>query len=213
MKRIVLALLATCSFSSVASPYVAIEYGIGSSDHDVEPVLDGKQLNPELDEGIMGVTLGYALSDQWALELGYSQFDLDVGSSQRLPNQTIDGKDYMVEKEWDASISAKQLSIAPVYTYHLNNLWRAKFKAGLTYTQYEESSHVGEEYEWVLNDDVEFDKALGGYSKTSNELGALVGVGVEYQLLRQVTIGANVKYQLDAYSNTASANLSASYYF
>ncbi|MEF1336933.1 autotransporter outer membrane beta-barrel domain-containing protein, partial [Vibrio rotiferianus] len=38
-------------------------------------------------------------------------------------------------------------------------------------------------------------------------------VGAEYKIFPQLTIGANAKYQLDSYANTASINVGSTYYF
>ena len=43
---------------------------------------------------------GYAFDDNWALELGYSQFDLDDNRSKNLGIKQIDGKDYHHEMDW-----------------------------------------------------------------------------------------------------------------
>ena len=70
-----------------------------------------------------------------------------------------------------------------------------------------------QEYELVANDDVEISNSLFHSSEKSNELGAMFSVGAEYQVLPKLTIGANAKYQLDSYANTASFNVGTTYYF
>ncbi len=115
--------------------------------------------------------------------------------------------------DWDSSITAKQVSLAPVFNYALSDKWTTKFKAGLTYTQYDAKVAHDQEYELVVNDDVEISNTLFHSSEKNNELGAMFSVGAEYQVLPKLTIGANAKYQLDSYANTASFNVGTTYYF
>ncbi|MGR5130806.1 AcfA family outer membrane beta-barrel protein [Vibrio alfacsensis] len=215
MNKSVLAILAASSFSVSAAPYVGLEYGFGTTDHDIETSFkaDGVTLNPELEDGIFGGFVGYSLNDSWAVELGYSQFDLDDSRSKNLGIVDIDGQNYHHEMDWDSSIKAKQITFAPVFSHALNDKWTTKFKAGLSYTQYESKASKHEEHELVSNDDVEMGSTLFHSSEKNNELGAMFSVGAEYKILPQLTIGANAKYQLDSYANTASINLGSTYYF
>ncbi|MHC0045172.1 AcfA family outer membrane beta-barrel protein [Vibrio campbellii] len=215
MKRTVLTILAASSFSVAAAPYVGLEYGFGTTDHDFETSFeaDGVNLNPEQEDGIFGGFVGYSINDSWAVELGYSQFELDDSRSKNLGIENIDGKDYHREMEWDSSIKAKQITLAPVFSYALNDKWTTKVKAGLSYTQYESKAGKYEEHELVSNDDVEMSKTLFHSTEKNNELGAVFSVGAEYKIFPQLTIGANAKYQLDSYANTASINVGSTYYF
>ncbi|MDW1813574.1 AcfA family outer membrane beta-barrel protein, partial [Vibrio sp. Vb2362] len=117
------------------------------------------------------------------------------------------------EMDWDSSITAKQVSLAPVFSYALSDKWTTKFKAGLTYTQYDAKVAQHQEYELVANDDVEISNTLFHSSEKNNELGAMFSVGAEYRIFPQLTIGVNAKYQLDRYANTASFNVGTTYYF
>lgn len=215
MNKALISLLITCSFSATAAPYVGVEYGLGTSSTDFNSVFkaDGINLSPDLDDGITSAFIGYSFNESWALELGYSQYELSAGSSKYLGQQTIKDQAYHHEMDWDASIKAKQISLAPVFTYSLSDKWTTKFKAGLTYTQYKASEGKSEELELVTNDDIEMDKNLFHTSQKSNEVGALVSVGTEYEVFPQLTLGASVKYQLDSYSNTTSFNIGSTYYF
>ncbi|WP_274879692.1 AcfA family outer membrane beta-barrel protein [Vibrio harveyi] len=215
MKKTVLTILTASSFSVAAAPYVGLEYGFGTTDHDFEPSFqaDGVNLNPELEDGIFGGFIGYSINDSWAVELGYNQFDLDDGRSKNLGIVDIKGQKYHHEMNWDASIKAKQITLAPVFSYALNEKWTTKVKAGLTYTQYESKASKLEEHELVMNDDVEMNNTLFHRSEKNNELGAMLSIGAEYKIFPQLTIGANAKYQLDSYANTASINVGSTYYF
>lgn len=215
MKKLLLSLLMTCSFSAAAAPYIGLEYGFGHTEHDVEARFpqDNVVLTPDLEDGIFSGTLGYAFNDAWALELGYSQYELDDGRSTPLGIEETEGDKYFSEMEWDASIKAKQFSIAPVYSYTLNDSWTAKFKAGLTYTQYQHNVSKHKDLELTTNDDVERSESIYTASGKSNKFGAMFSVGAEYEVLPQLTVGANAKYQFDRYANTASLNINTTYYF
>ncbi|MGD1463191.1 AcfA family outer membrane beta-barrel protein [Vibrio harveyi] len=213
MKKTVLTILAASSFSVAAAPYVGLEYGFGTTDHDFEPSFqaDGVNLNPELEDGIFGGFIGYSINDSWAVELGYNQFDLDDSRSRFDSFDSSTG--IKKEMEWDSSIKAKQITLAPVFNYTLNQKWSAKMKAGLTYTQYK--AHEGKylETENELTDH-ESSVAQGPVIKhDTNEVGAILSIGAEYKIFPQLTIGANAKYQLDSYANTASINVGSTYYF
>ncbi|GAK87521.1 hypothetical protein JCM19238_5131 [Vibrio ponticus] len=47
----------------------------------------------------------------------------------------------------------------------------------------------------------------------SSELGLMLAVGVEYQLMPELGVGANIKYVADSYTSSSAFTLSASYYF
>jgi len=215
MKKTLLAVLMVSPLSVMAAPYVGLEYGYGSVDHDFEPqfAADNVALNPELGEGITNIFIGYTFNESWALELGYSQYELDDSRSNDLGVISINGQDYWQEMDWDSSIKAKQISLAPVYTYAMDDKWSLKFKAGVTYTQYKSKAGKYEELELLTNDDVEINNTLSHRSQSTNEWGGVAAFGTEYKVWPQLTIGANVKYQVDSYANVTSFNLSTAYYF
>jgi len=215
MKKILLTALIVSPLSAMAAPYVGVEYGYGSVDHDFEPqfAADNVALNPELDDGIASAFVGYAFNDSWSLELGYSQYELDDGRSNGLGVVSVNGQDYWQEMDWDSSIKAKQISLAPVYTYAMDDKWSLKFKAGVTYTQYKSKVGKYEELELLINDDVEINNTLSHRSQSTNEWGGMIAFGTEYKVLPQLSIGANVKYQVDSYANATSFNVLTAYYF
>jgi accessory colonization factor AcfA len=69
MNKTLLALLVTCSVSVSAAPYVGLEYGLGTTDHDLEPHFSAENvtLNPELEDGIFSGFIGYSFNDNWAI--------------------------------------------------------------------------------------------------------------------------------------------------
>ncbi|EIA0806812.1 AcfA family outer membrane beta-barrel protein [Vibrio vulnificus] len=212
-KTLLVAALTSASFSVLSSPYIGLEYGLGTTNHDGQSRFASSpevKLDPSNDDGILGGFIGYSLSPEWAIELGYNQFDLDADRSRFVKfDPTTHVK---TEEEWHAQVKAKQFTFAPVYTYALSERWQAKFKAGLTYTQYDVSgSHYLEDENELT--DVETITPKSNYSNSSNEFGGLLSVGTEYEVYPQLMVGANVKYQFDSFANTASFNIGSTYYF
>lgn len=213
MKRTVLTILAASSFSVAAAPYVGLEYGFGTTDHDFETSFeaDGVNLNPELEDGIFGGFVGYSINDSWAVELGYNQFELQDNRSKHLSYDPTTAT--KKELDWDSSIKATQITLTPVFSYALNEKWTTKIKAGLSYTQYKSTAGKYLETENELTD--QETSVLQGtpIQNKSDELGGIFSIGAEYKIFPQLTIGANAKYQLDSYANTASINVGSTYYF
>ncbi len=142
--------------------------------------------------------------------MGYNQFDLDADLSRFVEfNPTTYVK---TEEEWHAQVKAKQFTFAPVYTYALSEKWQAKFKAGLTYTQYDASGSHYLEHDNELTD-VETITPKSSYSNSSNEFGGLLSVGTEYEVCPKLMFGVNIKYQFDNFANTTSFNIGSTYYF
>ncbi|ENH7393907.1 AcfA family outer membrane beta-barrel protein [Vibrio vulnificus] len=212
-KTLLTAILISASFSAISSPYIGLEYGLGSTRHDDQSRFTSSpevKLNPSNEDGILGGFIGYSLSSQWAIELGYNQFDLEADRSRFVKfDPTTHVK---TEEEWHSRIKAKQFTFAPVYTYTLSERWQAKFKAGLTYTQYDVSgSHYLEDENELT--DVETITPKSSYANLSNEFGGLLSVGTEYEVYSQLMVGVNIKYQFDSFANTASFNIGSTYYF
>ncbi|MFM2588147.1 AcfA family outer membrane beta-barrel protein [Vibrio sp. TBV020] len=211
-KTLLSVLLAGVSFSVVSAPYIGLEYGFGSTSHDTQSNFTSSPvtLEPSNEEGILSGFVGYSLTPSWAIEFGYSQFELDDDRSLFVK---YDPTTYIkTEEEWNSKVKAKQFTLAPVYTYTLSEKWQAKFKAGLTYTQYDVSASHYLEHENELTD-IEAITPKSSYSNTSNEIGGLASVGIEYEVYSQLMVGANVKYQFDSFANTVSFNIGSTYYF
>ncbi|ANU39426.1 AcfA family outer membrane beta-barrel protein [Vibrio scophthalmi] len=133
-KTLLAAALLGSSFSAISAPYIGLEYGFGSTSHDSQshfPTSPTVKLDPSNEDGILSGFIGYSLTPSWAIELGYSQFDLEDDRSKFIGS---DGTK-KTEEEWEASVKSKQFSLASVYTHNLNDKWLAKVKAGLTYTE------------------------------------------------------------------------------
>ncbi|MGL4580605.1 MAG: hypothetical protein ACRCVP_17185 [Shewanella xiamenensis] len=100
-------------FSSVsvmpafASPYIGLEYGMTVTSHDVDIAVEGKQLNPSHDGGVVGFYTGYKINENLAVAIGYC----DYGTSERHNEKSIKGL-VITDKFWDADVNIKQLSIS-----------------------------------------------------------------------------------------------------
>lgn len=212
-KTVLLSLLAGVSFSAISAPYAGLEYGLGTTNHQSHSQFQSYpniKLDPSNDEGIFTGFLGYTITPQWAIELGYSQFDLDDDHSQYIGYNSA--TNMKTEEEWNAHIKGKQFILSPVYTYAISNKWSAKFKAGITYTQYNISSSHYLENENEISD-VETIIPKKSYSRSSNELGGIFTVGSEYEIYPQFAVSINAKYQFDSFAQTASFNVGSTYYF
>lgn len=207
MKKL-LTLTALFAAPVFANPYIGLEYGMATTDHDFEPVVNGQQLNPESDEGMFGAFVGYQFNNNWGLELGYRQFDMDDSKSTEVVEGGLEK-----ESEWDADISAKQFTLMPIYTHSFNDQWSLKAGAGITYTQYDFNSSYSYEEEVIATDVDQNYQRTAGPSGSSNEFGGIASIGVEYAIIPAFTVGANAKYQADSYANTATFSVMTAYYF
>lgn len=207
MKKVI-ALAALFAAPAFANPYLGLEYGMLHTDHDFEPTVNGEQLNPESNDAVLGGYLGYKFNDNWGLELGYRQFDMDDSKG----NETQDAT-YEYEQDWDADIKAKQFTLMPMYFHNFNDKWTMKAGAGVTYTQYDYSSSYKAEQEEHLTDIDTVTDYQKGPSGSSNEFGGIASIGIEYAIVSGFTVGANAKYQIDSYANAATFSLTTAYYF
>ncbi|MFA0412967.1 AcfA family outer membrane beta-barrel protein [Vibrio renipiscarius] len=191
MKKYCLLPLLACAFPAVSSPYVGLEVGLATPQHNIKinDQVDGLTLSPDSTDRFAGLWVGYAFNNNLALELGYQK------NHHYSDNDTAHG--------WDVELTSKQFSLAPVYSWSLfnNRDWTIKLKAGATYTQYQLSANK------TRNDPPFY------ASKSTNELGAIGTMGLEYHLTPNVTLGCNLKYQADSYSSMSMMTFAGSYYF
>ncbi len=214
-KKFCLMALMLSSSSVFAAPYVGLEYGISSVDskYNTHFVNDNVSLSPDETNDSFGGFVGYKLNT-FGFELGYRQYDADASRTQfegytgTFPNQ------YKEETEWDAEVRAKQFTFKPVYFYNINPKLQLKTGLGLTYTQYKYKSSTHSEHEMLLNDDVEYRTSrIGGETQKDNVFGAIASIGLEYNVIDRLFLGASASYQLDSMANTSSLTLTSAYYF
>ncbi|MEZ8858744.1 AcfA family outer membrane beta-barrel protein [Vibrio sp. 10N.247.311.51] len=206
MKKIVLIAILLPS-AAFANPYLGFEYGVGSVEHDYQPVVKDRVLKPKIDEGIIGGFVGYKFNEHWALELGYREYEVD----DSIEVESFDSQ-YEYEEDWDAKASAKQLSIMPIYTVYSNQNWKLNVGAGVSYTMYD--SHASytktRERHFIGNEEV---IEYQGKSDDNNLWGGVVSTSLNYFVTPQISLGTEVKYQIDDYASLASLSFKMAYEF
>lgn len=211
MKKYAFLLIAATSTATIAAPYVGLEYGVTNMSHDYSTTFsqDNVTLTPDDSSSAFGGFVGYRFND-FGLELGYKTFESDDSRSEY---KGIVGQEHH-EREWDADLDASQFTFKPVYFYNINDKLQLKTGLGLTYTQYKYNSSSQDEYENVLNDDIERTVGrLGGESQKDDVWGGIASVGLEYMVIPNLALGASASYQVDSVANSTSFMLSSAYYF
>ncbi|OLQ94630.1 hypothetical protein BIY21_08515 [Vibrio ponticus] len=185
MKKICLFPLLALSLPAFASPYVGLEMGRAVPHHDIKVVDTTKNISisPDSDDIFLGLHAGYVLDKSWAVEFGY-QKNQYTGTHNT---------------HYQTTLESTQFALAPVYKMSLTNdrEWDLKVKVGATYTQYDFTGK---------------NTVVSG-SKSSNELGLIGSIGVEYELMPELGVGVNYKYQSDSFSSASYWTVSTSYYF
>lgn len=213
MNKLALLSLALLSGSVSATPYMGLKYGATSVKHDYQTHFsaDQKTVVPSDSASVLGGFIGYKIESNYGLELGYKQFDLDGSSSQLLPS---DKPKFILEREWKSDLSVKQISLKPVMFYSLSENIRLKSGLGLMYSHYEYNSSSHDEYEHRLNDDIEINlPRSGGENKKDSAFGIVASVGVDYNLYRNIHIGAAMEYYVDNIANGGNITVNTSYFF
>ena len=203
--------MAATSTTVLAAPYVGLEYGVTNMNHDYSTTFsqDNVTLTPDDSSSAFGGFVGYRFND-FGLELGYKKFESDNSRSEY---KGIVGQEHH-EREWDADLDASQFTFKPVYFYNINEKLQLKTGLGLTYTQYKYNSSSQDEFENVLNDDIERTVGRpGGESKKDDVWGGIASVGLEYMVIPNLALGASASYQVDSVANSTSFMLSSAYYF
>ncbi|OED51469.1 peptide ABC transporter permease [Aliivibrio fischeri] len=215
MKKYLFLLMAATSTATIAAPYVGLEYGLTNMNHDYSTTFskDNVSLTPDDSSSAFGGFVGYRFNE-FGLELGYKKFESDDSRSEykgvvgTAPNQEHH------EREWGADLDATQFTFKPVYFYNFNEKLQLKTGLGLTYTQYKYNSSSQDEYENVLNDDIERSVGRsGGESQKDDVWGGIASVGIEYMVIPNLALGASASYQVDSIANSTSFMLSSAYYF
>lgn len=211
MKKLLLTSTLLISLPAFSAPYIGLEYGAGIINNDVDSVFETETggLDPELKEGVFSAFVGYQFSKRWGLELGYRQFKFEDEFSQ---TSNIDATSYL-EQEWSTEVNAKQVTLMPTYSFHINQKWKLKAAAGLTYTQYEQKDEYSTEVESIYDLDSLEPETSQSSAESTDQWGGIASVGIEYNIIHNLNIGASVKYHADSVSDGVSFNLSTVYYF
>ncbi|EMQ52497.1 accessory colonization factor AcfA domain protein [Vibrio cholerae O1 str. EM-1676A] len=70
-----------------------------------------------------------------------------------------------------------------------------------------------DQYEYILNDDIEFMINRHSNERKNNEIGFLIGAGVDYNIYDNLWLGLSISYQIDEFSDSTLAGVSAYYRF
>ncbi|MCP4954457.1 MAG: porin family protein [Photobacterium aquimaris] len=208
--KLLLPLALLCS-PAFAGAYVGLEVGAASINHDFSThfVADAKTVTPSNSSTTFGGFVGYC-SNNIGIELGYKQFELEGSTSQYLPLQGS----FTHEREWEADINVQQFVVKPVYFYALTEKVQLKAGVGIAYTQYDYSSSAQDEYENILNDDIEYSNPRpGGESKNKSEFGVIASIGIDYNVYRNINIGAGMEYYADSTANGGNVTVNTTYFF
>ncbi|EHN70423.1 AcfA family outer membrane beta-barrel protein [Aliivibrio fischeri] len=211
MKKYLFLLMAATSTTTIAAPYVGLEYGLTNMSHDYSTTFsnDNVSLTPDDSSSAFGGFVGYRFNE-FGLELGYKKFESDDSRSQMLKSDKVG---YTKEREWDADLDATQFTFKPVYFYNINDKVQLKTGLGLTYTQYKFDSSANTEYENDLTDHEFTQDYVAGDSKSESVFGGIASVGIEYMVIPNLALGASASYQVDSVANSTSFMLSSAYYF
>jgi len=211
MKKTLLLASLFIALPAVSAPYVGLEFGSTFVSGDIENEFSGGNvnLNPNSSDTSISAFVGYQFNKSWALELGYRQFELDDSFS----TETFESDTVYLEEEWEESIEAQQLTLMPVYSYHLNEKWKLKSGLGVTYTQYEQTASYSTEKETIFDHDIPGSETSLEERGELQQWGGIAMVGVEYNIFSNLTVGAAAKYHADSYAQALSVNISTSYSF
>jgi len=211
MKKTLLITSLFITLPAVSAPYIGLELGSTSLSGDVKDEFTNNSfsLNPDTSETNLSAFVGYQFDKNWALELGYRQFELE----DSLSTDTLISETVYAEEEWEESVEVKQISLMPVYSYPLNEKWNLKGGLGVTYTQYEQSSEYSYEEETIYDQDVAGSETSQSTSAKQHQWGGIASVGVEYNIATNLSIGASAKYHVDSYADSLSLNISTTYSF
>jgi len=211
MKKILLATSLLIAFPAISAPYIGLELGSAFVGGDIENevAVSDVNLHPEASDAIVAAFVGYQFNNRWGLELGYRQFELeDSFSSETFTSETV-----YLEEEWDANVNAKQLFLMPTYSYQINDKWKLKSGLGVTYTQYEQGSEYSTELENIYDEDILGSETSISENAEQQQWGGIASVGVEYNIISNLTIGASAKYSVDSYAEVISLNITTVYTF
>ena len=216
MKKTLLATLLLVSPSVLAAPYVGMQYGMGKLQHDYRThfTADNVTVSPDETNSDFGAFVGYQFNQSIALELGYNQIKSEAEIGKYMGIVAFQNMDFYHEREWQAQLKTKQITLKPVYVYALTDNLAVKAAVGLTYTQYHYSSSSVDEYEGVANDELESELVrAGGGSDKQSAWGGMASLGLEYQVFPAIFLGVAAEYQKDSVASKEQLLFSARYQF
>ncbi|MCF7497077.1 AcfA family outer membrane beta-barrel protein [Vibrio sp. L5-1] len=207
MQKLLLIAIFLAPLTSLASPYIGLEYGFGFHKSQFNANFsDGVTLKPEFDYGIVSATSGFSFNEKWAAELSYSQYKI----SESRKDISVDTPGLYFDKEWDASMNVKQVELSSVYTLALDGQWSARLKTGVTYNQYRAKSRKTDNQN--VNGE-ELSEVLLSHKLEENHFGGVIGGAIVYDFSPMLSLGASINHQMDKFNAMTSLNLMTRYYF
>ena len=206
MKKILLAPLFVIAPALSAAPYVGLQYGVASVNHDFSTTFksDAVTLTPDSSSSFIGGFVGYR-ADNLGLELSYKKLSGDDSHNQQLSTTE--------ENEWDATYDASQISLKPVLFMPLTEQLTLKTGLGVSYTQYDYSAAGTYEKE-IPGDDNDIETPLaGGDHSSESAFGATASIGLDYALQQHLNLGLAAEYTVDSVASNSAIMVSASYQF
>lgn len=206
MKKIIAtATLLAASTAAFAGPYAGIGYEASHARIERNslrsPVIDGTALSlPRSEEqGGLKLLAGYQFNDSWALELGFSQAEVERSREVRL--------DATRDEEWESSIDGRHFTLAPVYLHQLGERLELRATAGLSYGDYD--------IEQVHRIDVDNgpDQLISRVKDNDSKFGGMVGVGLAYQTPWKVEVLGQLQHQRNSILSSTSASVGLLYRF
>jgi hypothetical protein len=205
-RKIIVTGLLTASTATLAGPYVGVGYQAGASrveqDSLKNPVVDGRPLDQSGSESSGGGRLlaGYRFNDRWALELSLEQPSLETSIEEPVGSTGDD-------EEWESSIDASHIALAPVYQHRLAERFELRLSAGVLYGDYDlERSH------WIDVDNGP-DQLVFSEKDSKSEVGGMVGVGAAWQTPWKFDVLGEVIHQRTSVLSNTGFALSAVYRF
>lgn len=205
-KKVIAATLLLSAPVAWSGPYVGVGYQAGAArverDSLRNPDVDGRTLDQSDHESSSSPRLlaGYRFSDRWAVELAFQQPDIETSIEERVDGTGDD-------EEWESSIDAMHLTLAPVFLHPLGERIELRLSAGVLYGDYDlDRTHS-------LDVDGGPDQTLSRVSDSTAKVGAVVGAGVAMRTPWKFDVVAEVLHQRTRILSNTSLSLGAVYRF
>lgn len=196
---------AAFSATAVAESYVgaALQYqaaGIGKDEYKQVQV-DTQNLNLDADDAGSGVRLfaGYRFTDNWGLELGYSDFSLEAGNEIVLSA--------LEEEEWDAEFKVKQWDLQLTYFHMLTAKLKLKASGGVVW----HDTQFGYSHKIDIEDAADQYFTTGGESES--KIGVTAGLALQYNVWQAVDVLAGYQYSRSSLADNSAVFAGVVYHF
>ncbi|WP_340642435.1 AcfA family outer membrane beta-barrel protein [Photobacterium damselae] len=193
---------------AISASYIGLEYGLSSFSHDYSTSFSNpdRELAPDSSTSTWGVKSGYRWErwEQWGVEIGYRQIrglkDSDhvwMGNNQGYKHNIV----------WNSKLDINQVILKPIYYYNLSEKFDLKTSVGLVYSMYDYSSSSYDEYD---NHHI-YEVKRSEKNHSSEELGAIVSIGVDYELTNKFLFGFAIEHYIDNKVSGSNVLMTTSY--